>query len=263
MTQQNGRRLSRILRGVALTLMGLTVTFTLLGGVGTTCVALGAEKYDSMAALVPYKPLYQALVVISLVMGVWGIPVTFALIRGGSSVYRNALLVLIVGTLSAGIQTGVSQAVRGSSAPVNIRFYISALTLVIFLLLRLPPIWEKVDYWRSTKGKETRGASAGIAAMVCGIVVLTTHLWVGATHTPVSGSSWVEELAIPLRASGWALVLAGTGLVLASAVSIPWREVFSLERAPIKSLEPTRLSKAFFSPSSGQRSAQNCSSHSR
>jgi hypothetical protein len=100
-----------------------------------------------------------------------------------------------------------------------------------------------VGFWRSTKGEETKGASAGIATMVCGIVVLTTHLWVGATHTPASGSSWVEELANPLRASGWVLVVAGTVLVLAAAVSVPWREAFSLEHAPGKSLKPTRLSR--------------------
>ena len=73
MTEQNKRdrpktpQGAKALRGVAITLMGLTLVFTLLGGVGTTCVALGAEKYDSMALLVPYKPLYQ-------VWGVEGVP---------------------------------------------------------------------------------------------------------------------------------------------------------------------------------------------
>ena len=76
MTEQNKRyrpktpQGAKALRGVAITLMGLTLVFTLLGGVGTTCVALGAEKYDSMALLVPYKPLYQVLVVVSLTVGV-------------------------------------------------------------------------------------------------------------------------------------------------------------------------------------------------
>ena len=71
--------------------------------------------------------------------------------------------------------------------------------------------------------------------------MLTTHLWVGGTHTPAGGSSWVEELANPLRASGWVLVVAGTVLVLAAAVSIPRREVRSLEHAPDKSLEPIAM----------------------
>ena len=52
MTGQNGHRPSKVLRGVAITPMGITVAFTLLGGAGTTCVAFGAEKYESMAALV-------------------------------------------------------------------------------------------------------------------------------------------------------------------------------------------------------------------
>ena len=56
MTDQNRRGPSKILRGIAVTLMGIAVAITLLAGVGTTCVAIGAENYESMAALVPYKP---------------------------------------------------------------------------------------------------------------------------------------------------------------------------------------------------------------
>jgi len=56
MTEQNKHRPSKVLRGIVIALFGLTVTFTLLGAVGTTCVAFGAEKYDSMIPLVPYKP---------------------------------------------------------------------------------------------------------------------------------------------------------------------------------------------------------------
>ena len=68
--QQRPSKLGRI---VALILMGLTVFVTLMGGIGTTCVALGAENYDSMVGLVPYKPLYQVLVVLSVAAGIWGI----------------------------------------------------------------------------------------------------------------------------------------------------------------------------------------------
>ena len=45
MTDENRRRPSKILRGIAVTLMGITVAITLLAGVGTTCVAIGAENY--------------------------------------------------------------------------------------------------------------------------------------------------------------------------------------------------------------------------
>lgn len=216
MTDQDRRRPSKILRGIAVTLMGIAVAITLLAGVGTTCVAIGAENYGSMAALVPYKPLYQALVVISLVVGIWGIPVTVSLVRGGEKVYRNALLVLLLGAISAGIQMGVSQSVRGASAPVNMRFFLTLFTLVVFLLFRLPPVWRRVDFTQPMKGGST-GASAGTALIVCGIVTLTTPLWAGPTHLSPMGDNWVSVLQTPLTVSGSGMLLAGVVLLLAAA----------------------------------------------
>lgn len=215
MTEQGGRRPSKVLRGIAVTLMGIAVAITLLAGVGTTCVAFGAENYRSMAALVPYKPLYQALVVISLAVGIWGIPVTVSLVRGGEKAYRHALLVLLLGTVSAGIQMGVSQSVRGASAPVNMRFFITLFTLAVFLLLRLPPVWQRVDFSRPMRGGST-GASAGTALAVCGIIVLTTPLWAGPTHLSPLGENWIRVLQMPLLLSGLGMLLAGLALLLAA-----------------------------------------------
>gem|GEM_PF-389910 len=214
MAEKNSSGPSKVLRGVAVTLMGLTVLFTLLGGAGTTCVAFGAEKYGSMASLVPYKPLYQALVVISLAVGIWGIPVTIALVRGGVTAYRNALLVLLVGALTAGIQMGVSQIVRGASAPVNVRFTITAITLAIFLLLRLPPLWERVDFTQPMRGAGPAAAAAGTALVVCGIITLATPVWAGPTHMSSAGSNWVNALQVPLTVSGWGMMLAGILLLI-------------------------------------------------
>ena len=169
-----------------------------------------------MAALVPYKPLYQALVIISLAVGIWGIPVTVSLVRGGEKVYRNALLVLLLGAISAGIQMGVSQSVRGASAPVNMRFFLTLFTLAVFLLLRLPPVWQRVDFTQPTKGGST-GASAGTALIVCGIITLTTPLWAGPTHLSPMGENWVSVLQPPLIVSGSGMLLAGVVLLLAAA----------------------------------------------
>lgn len=221
MAKQEKRGLSKILRGIVVTLMGLAVVFTLLGGAGTTCVAFGAENYDSMVSLVPYKPLYQALVVISLAVGIWGIPVTVSLVRGGAKAYRNAVLVLLIGALSAGIQMVVSQRVRGTSAPVNMRFYITAFTLVVFLLLRLPPLWKRLDFTQSMKGGGSKAASAGTALIVCATITLTTPIWVGPTHMSPTGYNWVNVLQVPLATAGWAMMLAGTALLFVSLVRSP------------------------------------------
>lgn len=223
MAEKNERRPSKVLRGIAVTLMGITVAFTLLAGTGTTCVAFAAEKFGSMAVLAPYKPLYQALVVISLAAGIWGIPVTLSLVRGGQKAYRNALLVLLIGAISAGIQMGVSQAVRGASAPVNVRFFVTLFTLVVFLLLRLPPVWQRLDFAQPMKGGSP-GISAGTVLIVCGAITLTTPLWAGPTHLSPLGANWVNVLLVPLLVSGSGMLLVGLILWLTAVAQVDKRE---------------------------------------
>jgi len=223
MTEQNKVRPSGIWRGIVITLMALTVAFTLLAAVGTLCAALGAENYDSMLPLVPYKPLYQALVVISLAAGIWGIGVVFSLVRSSPTAYRNALLMLVIGALSAGVQMGVSQALRGKSAPVNMRVYLTVFTLAVFLLLRLPPVWARVDFTQSLKGKNSKTASGGTAMMVCGMIVATTRWWVGTSHISASGFNWVDTPGVSLQAWGWGMVIVGIVILLAATGAIPRR----------------------------------------
>ena len=230
MDEQRERRPKRGLRGIATALMGLTVVFTLLGGIGTTCVAFGAEKYPSMVPLVPYKLLYQAFVVISIAIGVWGIPVIVALVRGSPVAYRNALLNLIAGALSAGAQMVVSQSVRGSSAPVNMRFYFTAFTLVCFLLLRLPGVRVRVDF--SQPAKSSGSAPVGAAFVACGFVTLTTPVWAGFSHVSSSGENFVEVLGAPLRIGGWAMVGVGAVCLLAAVVRSARSEKASLLEVP-------------------------------
>ena len=210
---------SRFLRVIAVILMSLTVLMTLMGGAGTTCVALGAEKYDSMVGLVPYKPLYLLFVIVSLVTGVWGIPVTISLVHGSSKAYRNALIVLIPGALTSGLQMVISQAVRGASAPANMRFYLTVFTLVVFLLFRIPPVWDRVDFSQSLKGRG-KGAAGGIALIVCGVVALSTYLWVGPTHL----FAWIDVLRTPIFAGGWLMSLLGIGLIVRDSRTVPATE---------------------------------------
>ena len=48
---KNTSKLGKVLRITGLILLGLTAFFHLMGGIGTSCVALGAEKYDC-----PHRP---------------------------------------------------------------------------------------------------------------------------------------------------------------------------------------------------------------
>jgi len=207
--QQRPSKLGRI---VALILMGLTVFVTLMGGIGTTCVALGAENYDSMVGLVPYKPLYQALVVLSIAAGIWGIRVMIALVQGGKTAYHDALLVIVAGAVTSGIQTFVSQSVRGSSAPVNMRFAVTVFTLIVFLIFRIPSIWRRMMF--DTRLKGGTGKTAGGAAFaIAGLLTLTSPLWVTQTHM----EPWISGIRLPLMVVGLVLAVAGA-VILATDV---------------------------------------------
>ncbi|NLE77608.1 MAG: hypothetical protein GX605_12775 [Chloroflexi bacterium] len=224
---------SKVLQGMAIALMALTVAFTLLGGAGTSCVAFAAEKFGSMAVLAPYKWLYGLFVVVSLAAGLAGIPATAGLVRGRPNAYRNALIVLLVGALSAGVQMAVSEALRGKSAPVNVRFYVSAFTLAVFLLLRLPPVWPRVDFLqRAQGGAGGQAAAAATALLVSGLLTLTTPYWAGPSHT-MGGENLVYVLGLPLALAGWALTLGGVA-TLALAVGQGRRAARRLAQTALK-----------------------------
>ena len=140
------------------------------------------------------------MVFISIAAGIWGIVIIVNLVRGGNKLYRNAVIMLIIGTVTSGIQTTVSQSVRGSSAPVNIRFYITAFTLLVFLIFRIPPIWDKIQLTKSMKKRAT-----GTTLIVCGIITLTTYVWTAPTHL----AAWIDIIRSPLLAGGLAMIISG------------------------------------------------------
>ena len=54
---------AKFLRFIGILLMGVTAGFTLLGGIGTSCVALNPTGFsESMAKLAPFQWLYLLLV---------------------------------------------------------------------------------------------------------------------------------------------------------------------------------------------------------
>jgi fucose 4-O-acetylase-like acetyltransferase len=105
-------------------------------------VAFTPEKYDSMKALVPLQWLYQVFVFTVLAVGVAGVWNTYSLARTHRNSYAAALIVLIVGIALAVVQMAVSRSLRGKSMPSDLRLYVGGITLLVFLLLRLPGVWQ-------------------------------------------------------------------------------------------------------------------------
>ncbi len=173
---------AKILRWIGIILMALTAGFTLLGGIGTSCVALNPTGFgDSMAKLERFQWLYVLFVLIGIALGVLGIRATVGLIKGKEKSYRDALVVLVCGVVIGAIHILVSRAFRGGSMPVDPIVYVTVLTLILFLIFRIPAIWKGVDFTRgSTQSNRPAG---GAAAILLGISALTVQVLMGPSHT--------------------------------------------------------------------------------
>ena len=65
--------MKKFLRFVGILFMGITAAVTLIGGIGTTCVALDATKYESMKAIADYQWLYILYVLVGVALGILGV----------------------------------------------------------------------------------------------------------------------------------------------------------------------------------------------
>ncbi|MEW5872822.1 MAG: hypothetical protein AB1894_26420 [Chloroflexota bacterium] len=207
---------AKFLRFIGILLMGLTSGFTLLGGVGTTCVALAPARYDSMKALAPLQWLYILFVLTGIALGVWGIRATVLLIKGADRAYRQALYVLLAGAAIGVLHIAVSRALRGKSMPVDAVVYTTVLTLVLFLLFRIPAIWQGVNFSRgSAQSNRTAG---GAAAILLGLLALTIQYSMAPTHT-WNGVNYADAFNVSMTAAGLACLLLGAGLFLAPRIA--------------------------------------------
>jgi hypothetical protein len=201
----------RFLQAIGVILLSLSIAMTLLGGIGTTCVAFAAENFGSMAALVPVKPVFQILVFVSIIAGIAGIFSTVRLVKARKHAYAQVLLFLLIAGVASAIQFYFSVTLRGKTAPNNMRLYITIITLVYLLILRIPGIWEKMPFNRLFSS--TNGVAGGAAALcLTGLLTLTTSLWAAPTHI-IDGVNTANELLAPMLIIGSLLFLSGLSLL--------------------------------------------------
>lgn len=196
-----------ILRIVAIILVGLTGAMNLLGGVGTTCAAFLIKEYPPMWSLYDYQWLYQAFVVIGILVGLAGIWTVIKLVRGGKTAFRDTLIVLAVGAVVNTIHVIASLALRGAAAPANVVMGLNILTLLFMLYLGTPGMRKQVRFDQESDHSQ-RTAASGIAAIITGLVVISTPAWAGPTHM-FQGQNWVDVLLTPLYLVGGTLVMFG------------------------------------------------------
>jgi hypothetical protein len=204
--------LAKLLRFIGIVLMALTGGFTLLGGIGTTCVALAPSEFgESMSKLSPFQWLYILFVLLGIAIGAWGIWATVKLVRGLPDSYKMSLQALIAGVLIGGFHIYMSRMLRGKSMPVDAVVYTMGFTLIIFLLFKIPSIWQGVDFTKA-KARDNKKAG-GAAAIAVGLFALTIQYTMGSTHT-WGGVNYADVFNTTMTVFGVGLLLLGTGLFL-------------------------------------------------
>jgi hypothetical protein len=200
---------AKLLRFIGIVLMALTGGFTLLGGIGTICAALFPTNWESMAPLASFQWLYILFVLAGIAIGIMGVRATIMLVKGADKSYKDALVALIAGVVVGIIHILVSRALRGKSMPVDAVVYTTILTLVIFLLFKIPAIWQGVDFTKA-KASDNRKAG-GAAAIAMGLFTLTVQYTMGSTHT-WGGVNYADAFNTSMTVIGIGLLLLGAGV---------------------------------------------------
>lgn len=183
---------AKTLRILGILLMSLTAAFTLMGGAGTSCVALNPTGFgDTFAPLAQVQWLYILFVLLGVAIGVMGVRVVVLLVKGTKNAYRCTLIALVAGILVGGIHMAVSRALRGSSMPVDAVVYTTVLTLIVFLLFRIPAIWQGVNFENPAGDKKTGKHAAAIALAASGLLTLTIQFLMAPTHT-IGGVNYAD-----------------------------------------------------------------------
>ncbi|MEP0804862.1 MAG: hypothetical protein HRF47_05205 [Chloroflexota bacterium] len=194
---------------LGIVLMALTGGFTLLGGIGTACAALFPTNYDSMAPLAPFQWLYILFVLAGIALGVTGIRATIMLVKGADNSYRDALIVLVAGVVIGFIHIYASRALRGKSMPVDAVVYTTLLTLIVFLLFKIPAIWQGVNFEKSGNNRTAGGA----AAILLGALTLTIQYTMASTRT-WGGVNYADAFNAAMTLAGMGVLLLGAGVLV-------------------------------------------------
>jgi len=204
---------ARFLRFIGIILMALTAGFTLLGGVGTGCAAFAPTNpswVNTMGPLAQMQWLYIFYVLAGVALGITGIRAVVLLVKGDPKAYRDTLLTLLAGIIIGAIHIATSRMLRGKSQPVDMVVYTTVLTLAVFLVFRIPAIWQGVNFARG-KGKDNQ-AAGGAAAIVLGLLILTIQYTMGATHT-WNGVNYADAFNTMMTVSGAACLAIGLGIL--------------------------------------------------
>ena len=203
---------AKLLRIVGIVFMSLTAAFTLMGGAGTSCVALNPTGYEGkFAGIAPYQWLYILYVLVTIAIGILGVRAVVLLCKGTKHAYRDALIALVAGAVVGVIHIATSRALRDGSMPVDMVVYVTVVTLILFLVFRIPGIWQGVDFEKPAGDKKTGKNAAAIATGATGLLALTVQFLMAPTHT-IGGVNYADVWHAALTLIGVVLVASGIGI---------------------------------------------------
>jgi len=207
----------KTLRVVGIILMGITAAFTLMAGVGTTCVAVAAKNFGPrMAVIAPYSWLYILFVIITTAVGVYMIKALISLIKKKPNGYRETILSLLAGIIIGVIHMIVSRSLRGSSMPTDGVVYVTILTLIIFGVFKIPGIWNEINL-DGSKSDDVNRIAAAFTLLLSGLAVLTAPFWGESTHVFIpGGENWANAWPIQMNLIGTLLLISGLMTLLSS-----------------------------------------------
>jgi len=205
--------MGKFLRFIGILFLSISSLFNIAGGAGTTCVAFnptdpGYEgKYDAIANV---QWLYILYVIVTIAFGVMMARAVYLIIKKRANAYRYSIISLVGAIVVGAIHIITSRSLRGSSMPVDGVVYATVLTLIIFLLFKIPGVWKIVDF---TKAKQKESDSAGgAAAIIVGVLCLTIQVFMAPTHV-IGGINYADAFHVTTTGIGWGLILLGLSLL--------------------------------------------------
>jgi len=211
---------AKLLHIVGIVLMSLTAAFTLMGGAGTTCVALNPTGFGGkFAGIVSFQWLWILFVLIGVAAGIMGVLAVVMLVRGTKHSYRAVIAALVLGSAINALHMFASRELRGASMPVDGVLYTNVFTLLVFLLFRFPGIWQGINFEKSTEENQKGSKNAAAIALVAaGLLTLTIQFMMAPTHT-IMGSNYADVWHVALSILGGGLFLSGVLISLSTYAS--------------------------------------------
>lgn len=218
-------KLGKVLRVIAIVFMGLSAAMNIFSGAGTTCAAFLTKDFPPYWVLITsgVQWLFQTFVVLTLLIGILGIWAVIQLVRGQKNAYRNALILLILGTIVNGVHVYASNQYLDNIMPIAVTFILNLFTLIYFLILKIPGLKEKVDFSKANDAND-RELASGVTAVVVGIVALAMPLWAGPSHM-FEGGNYLDDGMQYVIFAGVALTLGGALLILHVIINLFAQEV--------------------------------------